>query len=610
MRFRYPFDLEWLESGALYQAYRTMHGQSTYAPPENGYLPLFHPPGYPSALAVVGKIFGLSYGVARGFSFACFVLAMALIALEIARSEESRLDRASAVLLAIGGAAAGVPVFLAFHDMVREDSMALALAVLGAALAQERKMRSRRIVLLAIILTAALYTRLVTVFFSAWIVLFVLVRHRKSGIALILTTATACGLQLVLLQLTSKGYYWIYTISIYQGHSLTAGRFANGVKVVFKYAPFVAALLPLAVGLAVKRRLSSRALLWLGMYLCAIPASLLPWSKVGGFENDLIPICFFAAPAAVFLFLDLKRALASYPRVRYAVASSFWIAGAAWLFVRTYDQKMFIPSDQRWEQAEAMLKFVGKLRGGAIAPNHPFMPIEAGQKSEQICDMPYLDMTWANQKTLKLGGFLDKVHARYALIAGIEAPHIAAEIAQRYEYDRPFKNTPSMVIGERSHLRHIFHWRTNEPADAKVLFDFEEPKFAGWHVEGDAFGDGPTAGAVKGQGSIVGMNGKQLANSFSPTLKDAAKGRLVSPSFVIDRPHLSLRMSGKPNSSATRVELRVNGKAERTAIGIFDNQTLVTHVWDVHEFDGKYAQIAIIDDDSQGHVTCDRIVAY
>src|ERR1041384_8362962 len=76
-RFRYPMDLEWLEGAALYQAYRVMLGQGTYGPPKHGYLPLLHPPVYPTFLGLVGRVVGLDYAMARTVSLLFFVLASA-----------------------------------------------------------------------------------------------------------------------------------------------------------------------------------------------------------------------------------------------------------------------------------------------------------------------------------------------------------------------------------------------------------------------------------------------------------------------------------------------------------------------------------------------------
>src|SRR5262245_59312530 len=67
-RFRYPWDIEWLESAALYQGYRSMLGQQTFGPPKLGYLPMFHPPGYPTFLGLVGHVVRLDYATARTVS--------------------------------------------------------------------------------------------------------------------------------------------------------------------------------------------------------------------------------------------------------------------------------------------------------------------------------------------------------------------------------------------------------------------------------------------------------------------------------------------------------------------------------------------------------------
>src|SRR5262249_15249915 len=78
-RVRYPWDVEWLESTVLYQAYRVMKGMSTYGPPRDGYLPHNHPPGFPAMLGLLGKVFGLDYPMARTISLLCFLGASALV---------------------------------------------------------------------------------------------------------------------------------------------------------------------------------------------------------------------------------------------------------------------------------------------------------------------------------------------------------------------------------------------------------------------------------------------------------------------------------------------------------------------------------------------------
>jgi hypothetical protein len=76
---------------------------------------------------------------------------------------------------------------------------------------------------------------------------------------------------------------------------------------------------------------------------------------------------------------------------------------------------------------------------------------------------------------------------------------------------------------------------------------------------------------------IYGAVGQRLANSYDPSRRDAAKGRLTSPPFLIDRPRIGLRVGGGTRSS-TRVELHVDGRIERTATGIFQGSESMVRV--------------------------------
>jgi hypothetical protein len=614
-RFRYPMDLEWLEGAALYQAYRVMLGQSTYGPPKHGYLPLLHPPVYPTFLGLVGRVVGLNYAMARTISLLFFVGASALIAREIVRQEERRLDGATTALLAIGCAAAGVPFFEGFYDMVREDIMAVFLCVLGAQLAaaEPRKMRPRRILLLAVVLTTALYARFPAVFFLVWINLYVLVRHRRTGVLLALTLTSACGLTLVVLQYVTKGWFWIYTVTLLQDHKVLGSRFLLGIELIVEFAPYVAPIPLLTLVLAVKKRLSARAALWVGMFFASLPAALLPFSKLGGFANDFLPVCFFCGPAAVFLVIDTVKALSAAGWLKSAAAVRYvtYAGLAAYLVLRHYDYTRFVPSEYTWKRATALNKRVADLKGGVIAPRHPFVPIQNGHLStQQFADMPYLDAHWAGFRELSLGAYLDKIHATYAVVTGTEIPYTAAEVARRYQLEGPIGDAPQMIIGERSLLRYLMRWQDDEK-DGRVLFDFEDPELPGWTRTGDAFSVTSTSALPRGQMGIAGVIGQRLANSFHPELKDTAVGTLISPTFVIDRPKMGLRVGGyRPKA---RVELKIDGKMKRRASGIFEGTETMTHVvWDVSQFQGKEAQLFLIDEDNGywGHVTVDHVVLY
>lgn len=651
-RVRYPWDVEWLEGAALYQAHRVMEGQVTYGPPKLGYLPLMHPPAYPALLGALGKVVGLGYPMARTLSLLFFLGAAGLVLRSLLRHREDagegastgegaagskavrtpdeasmranlpvsaagggegegRLDAWVLGLVAAGCAAAGVPLLLGFYDMVREDTMAVFLCALCAALAdtRERRLRPRRIVLLAAVITAIVYTRLPAVFFPVWVTLFVLRRHRKSGLLLALAGISGCGLTLVALQMTSKGWYWMYTVSLLQDHAVIWSKLREGLVLFWKSAPFYPLLLLAALVLAAARRLSARGALWVGMFLCAFPASLLPWAKVGGYFNDFMPLTFFVGPATAFVVLDGVRALGRWPRAAALARAGAHVGLGAYLFLMTWAPARLSPDRAAWKRVRATNATIRQLGGGVIVPRHPFVPVQNGFTTQQFADMPYLDMVLSGYTDLALGAYIDRIHARWAVVSGNEVGTIADEIGSRYQLERRLPDPPRMILGTASTLRYLLKWQDDERG-ARVLFDFESPMDR-WTLEGNAFAGSPALARRPGQPGH-GAVGDRLASSYLPGLRDAATGKATSPLFVIDRPKMAMRIGGGWTFK-TRVELVVDGKVERKASGIFEGtESMIKVVWDVRPFLGKAAHLVLIDEDegAWGHLTCDQVVLY
>lgn len=607
-RVRYPWDVEWLESSALYQAYRVKQNLTTYGPFKEGYIALAHPPGYPWVLGMLGKVVPLDYPMARTVSFLFFVGSAALVVRALVRHQQGRIEGWALGAFAIGCAAAGVPVFEGFYDLVRDDVMAIFLSTAAAALVDgPAKMRPRRIAIVALLFAAIVYTRLPAVFFPVWIGLYVFARHRKTGFFLAMGAAAVCGLVLVGIQFTSKGWYWLLTVSLLQGHHIIGTRFVLGLSIIYKFAPFIAAVPFATLALAVTRRLSASTVLWVGMLAAAVPSALVPFAKLGGFANDFTPLVFFVGPAAAFLVSDLLRALDKKPRLQLALATPLFAASAVFMWQRNHDIKRFLPTPDHFRRAAALNAKVASLRGGVLAPRHPFMPAHNRHRTLNWSDMAYLDLAWSGYADLALGAYIDRSRAKWAIVTGTEVTLTQRELVARFQLDEKLTNMPVTIIGERSQLRYLLRRQDSEKG-AQVLFDFENG-LEGWTQVGDTFQITPSR--PPWQGAIFGAVGHKIVNSFHPEKKDAATGMLTSPRFKIEKPRMAFRIGGwKPG---TRVELRVNGRTERRATGIFEyNEVMIREVWDVKDLMGREAQIVLIDHDpgSWGHLTFDHVVAY
>jgi len=144
------------------------------------------------------------------------------------------------------------------------------------------------------------------------------------------------------------------------------------------------------------------------------------------------------------------------------------------------------------------------------------------------------------------------------------------------------------------------------PRPKIVLADFEGADYGDWKVEGDAFGKGPAGGTLPNQQNVSGFLGKGLVNTYLGG--DGPGGTLLSPPFNISRRFVNFLIGGGSHTGQTCINLLVDGKVVRTATGK-DNEKLEWYFWNVKEFEGKQAQIEIVDRFSGGwgHINIDQI---
>jgi hypothetical protein len=450
-RITYPMDLEWLEGLVLYQAHRLMHHEPIYLPPGHGFLPQTHPPLHSVLLAGVGRVFGLGYTTGRAVSIAFFCVACAVAWRLLARQLEDRRWSLIFAVVAVGTAAASFPATAGWYDFVRDDSMALGLTMLAAGLAAAPTISWPRVALIAVLLVAAGYTRLTTVFPGVWIGIVMLRRSWRHGLALGAGVVVVAGLILLVLQLATDGWFWTYTVSFLSHHPLEDGAIGRGLGALVDFAPFLVALPPLAGWLAYKRWLRLPAAIGFGLLVASVPAALLPYAKTGGYKNDFIPVVFLAGPVACLLCTDLVNGLRSRPSVAWAVRTSALALFAVFLGARAYDPDAFLPSSTTWHNVAALREIVAKLDGEVISPQHPFLPIDCGKTGPQLHEMPYMDLAWAGvpgvESTMRAD--LRGIGARWVVVGDRPSGLAASQLVLMYELDRMLPG-PINMMGEES----------------------------------------------------------------------------------------------------------------------------------------------------------------
>lgn len=150
---------------------------------------------------------------------------------------------------------------------------------------------------------------------------------------------------------------------------------------------------------------------------------------------------------------------------------------------------------------------------------------------------------------------------------------------------------------------------TQPPQRPDIVFeDWNQETYAGWKVEGTAFGGGPIKksempsyqGDVGGDTTRV-VNSHATASGDSIAAKDSATGKLTSREFTLERNFISFWIGGGKARANSRfgLTLFVDGQPVQTAAGQHQNQMSLEH-FDVRPHAGKTARIEILDDATGG----------
>lgn len=159
--------------------------------------------------------------------------------------------------------------------------------------------------------------------------------------------------------------------------------------------------------------------------------------------------------------------------------------------------------------------------------------------------------------------------------------------------------------------------QTDKPSESTaradvVIADFEGDNYGEWKTTGNALGDSPARANVRPGNRVTGHEGQGLVNTYIDG--DRSTGTLTSPPVTIQRRHINFLIGAGNYAEATCINLVVDGKTVRTAVGpalkIDGKEVLDWQSWNVEEFLGKDAVIEIVDNSTSGwgHINVDQIV--
>jgi hypothetical protein len=370
-RLRYPFELEWLESGVLLSVRRILAGQGLYVAPSTDFVPYLYAPLYFYLVATVAKLTSVSYVALRAVSIVgtlgCCGLIYAFIACETRRR-----------LAAIAGAGlflACYPLVGNFYDIGRVDSLYVFFLLLALFCA-----RRGHPVLAALACVLCFQTKQ-----SSLIVAIVLLsadwQHRRRIVVGLGTFAAVLGASLLWMNRATEGWYSFYLFHV-------AGGFKTVWREVFLYLPQdvlapmgIALLLGLAAWAFTGVALRSRAASFYVAVTIALYASVgYIGAHAGSSANTYMPVYAWTAILFAVAFARLLTHLEQSGGVRAALATTLVLAAAATqLALLLYNPGRYLPTPTVREARQRFIDQIRSMPGDVYIFSHGYDAVLAGK---------------------------------------------------------------------------------------------------------------------------------------------------------------------------------------------------------------------------------------
>lgn len=619
-RLAYPYDLEWMEGGMLHHALRIQSGAGIYGPPSVDFIPYLYTPLYPALIAVLGRSIGISYLLGRLISVAALVgIASVAIASLCRRSGAAWVG----IALALGLFAACYPFVEGWYDVVRADTLFLCmitggLAGLPAWARSEGAAGHAKVAAGAALLALAFFCKQTGILYVGLGGLIVLVVNWRR-VPIYVVTAGVLGLGGVwVMNHATGGWFWIYVSEIHRAHDFSWPRFLQSFGNILWHFPALTISVGVALIVALVTRVATGSLpaaarpllLWTSAFALSTVVGAIGWGTEFAHFNAYMPALLHGALAAGAAVGAIQACGAVIrPAVGTVAAMVVAAALAVTCWTARWQPARYIPRDADVVAGDRLIARLQSIAGDVWMPSHPWYLVLAG-KAPHVHRMGIKDVTTRQSRTVAGLDARLRGHAFAAVVVDNRDVHLDLDLARDYHPalvlpagERPHVYTGASVVPEAIWLPTL---SATPPATATKVFDFETAQWTGWEVTGTAWGAGPTAEPLPGQGLVLGATGTRYATSMHGG--DAATGRALSPPFALAGGRLTVRLGGDTNVSKLGVELIVDDEIVRTAIvppPAGDDLRTVT--LELGELRGKQARLALVDEASDAHLDVDDV---
>lgn len=365
----HPYQLEWMEGGALDVVARVLAGQPMYQAPDVDYVPYIYPPLYFVVVAAPAAIVGVDLWVARGVSLLAVLGVCALLYRAARRETGERWHGLASTAIFL----AGYELTGRWLHLARVDSLYLLLLVAGVVVLR-RDDGVRASAVAGLVWSLAFLTKQTTALFVAPILISVALVAPRRAVALLAGFALPSLLATVLLSATTGGWFVYFAFELPATHDVAL---LDAAAYLGRHAPALApaALVATAAVLARVRRDRERHAPLLGVLAGGALATLVGFAHTGSHLNALLP-----GLLAVALLAPLGLAELSGPRSRVAGA----LALVAQLALLTHPTGDSLPTAAQRADGDALMAWLAARPPEVLMPDHRFLQTRVGHRSRGL----------------------------------------------------------------------------------------------------------------------------------------------------------------------------------------------------------------------------------
>ncbi len=387
-RVFYPYDLDFIEDGMLMQSLRVANGLPIFVPPSVEFVPHLYMPLYSWLGGGLIKIFGVSYAPLRWLSLAS-TIASALLIYYIARRESGpRWIAFACAGLFLGG----YRISGFWYELVRVDSLFVALSLVGCALGIDAGRSNRRLILAALVLALAFFTKQTSLLFGAGLSFYLLIALGRRAWLFIGIYATSVSLPLIIINALTGGWFIYHTFTIAASDPIEGGRIVNYLRFELFGLMAILSVMAIAVGGLSWRRSRFHALRdrpWLIGIGAAAIISAAGRASAGGNVNNLMAVYAFLCLAPAMLLREWQM---DNQKILARLRPSTWIAiGVLIQFaLGAYNPLRYIPTSEMRQAGDRLIQHIASIDGEVYVAMHPYYAWLAGkQPAAQLATIWY-----------------------------------------------------------------------------------------------------------------------------------------------------------------------------------------------------------------------------